>query len=163
MIGLPVLELEHGKNVGKVKDVFFNKHWILQGILLDNHHWFSSPKIVPWEELVSIGPDAVMIPSSDHVYVLQEDISRLRLAANGGNLIGLPVMTVNGKNLGKIDDVYLEDNLGKQIKGFELTDGLLTDLKEGIKKIRCDENITFGEDAVIVPVNVEQNMNETFE
>lgn len=162
MIGLPVIEIEHGKKIGSVKDIFFNNKWVLQGILLDTRHWFSSPRIVPWDELVSAGPDAVMIPSSDNVYTLQEDASRMRLAADGGSLIGLPVMTTNGRNLGKVDDVYLEENMGKQIKGFELTDGLFTDLQEGRKKIPCYENITFGEDAIIVPVNAEQDINETF-
>lgn len=161
IIGLPVMEIEHGKQVGQVKDIFFNHEWVLQGILLDTRQWFKSPRIVPWEELVSIGPDAVMIPSSDHVYTLQEDASRMRLAVDGGALIGLQVMTANGRNLGKIDDVYLDGNMGKQIKGFEITDGLLTDLQEGRKKIPCCDNITFGEDALIVPVDAEQDAGET--
>ncbi len=161
IIGLPVIEIEHGKKMGTVKDVFFNNEWVLQGILLDTRHWFSSPRIVPWDELVSVGPDAVMIPSSDHVYILQGDASQMRLAADGGKLIGLPVMTANGRNLGNIDDVYLEENMGKHIKGFELTDGLLTDLQEGKKMIPCYENMTFGEDAIIVPVHAEQDIEGT--
>jgi len=49
-----------------------------------------------------------------------------------------------------IEDVYFDEQMGKQIVGLELTDGLISDITEGRKVVMINEDAQLGEDAVIV-------------
>ncbi|UUZ89394.1 PRC-barrel domain-containing protein [Paenibacillus sp. P25] len=88
---------------------------------------------------------------------------RRQSALSGDHQVkGLPVITVNGQQLGVIEDVYLETNWGKQVIGYELTEGFISDLKEGRKWSPMPESVTVGEDAVIVPVHASEALEEIF-
>nr|WP_243864300.1 PRC-barrel domain-containing protein [Paenibacillus castaneae] len=66
----------------------------------------------------------------------------------------LPVVTVQGLQLGRVSDVYFYPNQGTQIIGYELTDGFVSDVMEGRKWLRAPSDpdaVLLGEDAIIVP------------
>jgi uncharacterized protein YrrD len=161
IIGLPVIAVKKGKQIGKVRDIMIDSEWNACGILLEHKRWFSSPKYVAWEDLISVGDDAVMLGSEDAVHSEEEKFPEVILW-NGSHrkIHGMPVVTVNGHQLGIIEDVYFGENMGRKIVGYELTDGLISDLREGRKWLPAPEQVTLGEDAVIVPVQSEQDLKE---
>ena len=63
------------------------------------------------------------------------------------------MLTVTGSELGRLENVYFLEEMGTLI-GYELTDGFLTDLKEGRKTLHPAERLTWGDDALIVPGDV---------
>ena len=72
------------------------------------------------------------------------------------------MITVGGHELGMVEDVYLDQNWGKQIVGYELSEGFISDLKEGRKWLPMPDSATKGEDAIIVPGHCAQEVEELF-
>jgi uncharacterized protein YrrD len=160
IIGLPVIEVSTAKQLGEVEDFVVGSDWRLQGILLGAKHWFSSPKFIYWDNIISFGEDAVTIPN-EAVLESNTDFTEAHFLVSGSAKIkGLPVITVNGIQLGMVEDVYFEGNMGKNIIGYELSDGFISDLQEGRKWLRAPDKLTIGEEAIIVPVHCEQNLEK---
>ncbi|CAM3363853.1 PRC-barrel domain-containing protein [Marinicrinis lubricantis] len=153
IIGLPVLDIETGKECGHCNDILISRNWSAAGILLDVKRWFASPRFVGWEDIISVGDDAITIPS---VAVLQELDKKAEDWFELKSLHGREMFTIHGHRIGAIENVYFPENMGRNILGFELTDGFLTDIQEGRHWIPLPDKITLGEDAVIVPVSAEQ-------
>ncbi|PYI53464.1 PRC-barrel domain-containing protein [Paenibacillus flagellatus] len=152
IMGLPVIEIEAGKQVGTAKDFLIDRDWNLQGVLLESKHWFASPRYVAWDDIVSIGADAVTIGNEEAVRSWDDESDTFGLLNGNFKLKGMPVITVNGDQLGLVEDVYFGEKMDKKIVGYELSGGFISDIKEGRKWLPSPESATIGEDAVIVPV-----------
>jgi len=155
LIGLPVIVIHSGKLVGTVKDAWFNEHWQVQGLVLDFAKWFGSAvKAIHWSSVIACGTDTVII-SSEEALIKLKPAEVLRAFYSGVvKLKDLPVMTVQGVQLGRVSDVYFYPNEGTQIVGYELTDGFVSDLMEGRKWLKAPSDpqaVLLGEDAIIVP------------
>ncbi|WP_424768776.1 PRC-barrel domain-containing protein [Paenibacillus sp. sgz302251] len=155
LIGLPVIVIHSGRRVGTVKDAWFDEHWRLCGIILDDAKWLHSyVKIVAWSEVLSCGEDAVIIASAEVVAQMKPKQLLRSFYTGLVKLRDLPVVTVQGLQLGRVSDVYFYPNQGTQIVGYELTDGFVSDLMEGRKWLRAPSDpdaVLLGEDAIIVP------------
>jgi uncharacterized protein YrrD len=162
IIGLPVIEADAGKHVGHVKDAWFDEHWQLEGIILDaGRRFLSSMKTVFWQDVLVCGEDAVLIMNEDSVRKSKvPDVQRC-FHTGKVRLKDLPVVTIDGEQLGRISDVYFDVLLGRQILGYELTDGFIADLMEGRKWLPAPpepDAIMLGEDAIIVPAGSETRL-----
>ncbi|MUT67257.1 PRC-barrel domain-containing protein [Paenibacillus sp. NEAU-GSW1] len=155
LIGLPVIVIHSGKHVGTVKDAWFDEHWKLLGLVLANAKRFATSVIlVKWSDVLTCGEDAVLISGEDAVVSVKA--SEILRSFNSGTvkLKDLPVVTVQGVQLGRLSDVYFYPFQGTQIIGYELTDGFISDLMEGRKWLRAPDDsdaVLLGEDAIIVP------------
>ncbi|MEF3303106.1 PRC-barrel domain-containing protein [Paenibacillus sp. GYB003] len=154
IIGLPVIAIETGKQAGTAKDVVIGRDWNVLGVLIDSKHWFSSSRYIAWDDIVSIGADAVTISDEQVVRPWNDDHADFVYLLDGGfKLKGLPVITANGDQLGFVEDVYFGTQMDKKILGYELSGGLISDLTEGRKWLPSPNEATLGEDAVVVPVH----------
>ena len=159
IIGLPVIVVDNGRKIGEVRDEMLGE-WELKGLLLDPKYWFGSARVLPCEGIHSLGTDAVMLSDLEAVHHLGDFTEHGRLFLSGKKkLLGLPVVTLNGEQLGYIEDVYFDEKMERQIIGFELTDGFISDITEGRKIVMIDERSQLGEDAVIVYGDIERKSN----
>lgn len=163
VIGLPVIEMSAGKQVGHVKDAWFDEHWQLGGIILDaGRRFFTSMKSVVWHDVLVCGEDAVIIMHEAAVKgTVKGDVQRT-FSTGTVRLKDLPVITASGEQLGRVSDVYFGELQGTQIVGYELTDGFIADVLEGRKwlpaPLQADE-VMLGNDAIIVPAGSENNLS----
>ncbi|MFC0212533.1 PRC-barrel domain-containing protein [Paenibacillus chartarius] len=152
IIGLPVVTIDTGKQVGTVKDMRIGSDWQLKAIVLESKTWFTEGRTVSSEHIAALGTDAVTVQSEEAV--MQDDYVQARpLAGGSGKLFGLPVLKTNGERLGVIEDVYFGRNLEIPVVGFELSEGFVTDLQEGRKTLAIPEHAKLGEDAIVVPTD----------
>ncbi|WP_055105161.1 PRC-barrel domain-containing protein [Paenibacillus ihumii] len=162
MIGLSVFDVEGGKQVGKVLDVVLNEDWTISGIVLEGKAMFSSNcKVVPWEDIVAYGEDAVMIRNQQAVHRWGAENIQLTFVSGNGKLKELPVLTEDGTMIGYVADVYFDQDLGNTITGIEISDGFISDLMEGRKILPLIPGMTKGENAIMVPPNSEQWLEKT--
>lgn len=63
-------------------------------------------------------------------------------------MLGKPMVTYNGENIGLLEDVYIQENLGT-IVGYEVSDGFFADISEG-RKVLENTSISIGEDTIVV-------------
>jgi uncharacterized protein YrrD len=159
MIGLPVL-LDSGKRVGHIQDIGFDEFWRLSCLVLDTKVWFRrAVRIVKWDDVAICGEDAVIIRRPGSVATIRRS-ELLRTFQTGiVQLKELPVVTVDGQELGRVSDVYFRKSEGTQMIGYELTDGFLADVFEGRRRLVFPdgpEGVTLGEDAILVPASCDR-------
>ena len=141
IVGLPVLNLRSGDTIGWISDVVFNdKARKVNGVVLEGGHFFHSAKGIPRKYIAAVGKDALTI--SD--YVVQE-IQGTKWSEKVGNQI----FTQGGEAQGTIEDVFLDDS-AENIVGFEVSDGLFSDLIAGRGTILLENVMVDGRDVLIV-------------
>ncbi|ANE47209.1 hypothetical protein SY83_14100 [Paenibacillus swuensis] len=160
IIGLPVIDVESGKKLGKVNDIFLSADQELKAVTIDAKHWFSSSRFIAWEDIAGFGDDAVTIPNELVIRSFEETNPWIAFLSGNKKLKEMSVMTVTGNQLGLISDVYFDPELGTKMIGLELTDGFISDLKEGRKWMRLPETVTIGDDTIVVPAESEDALEE---
>ena len=141
IIGLPILDLATGQTIGWVQDlVLDNDKDEVVGILLEGGHFFHSSKGIPKEAIVTVGKDALT--------VREKKVEELK-GTRWSDKVGNKVYTQGGDARGAIEDVFLDDSVGKMV-GFEVSDGLFADLLHGRGTILRPRVMIDGKDILIV-------------
>jgi len=138
--GLPVVVVDSGRAVGRVKDVVFDLgQGRLSGFIVVSR---GSRAFLPFEQVhslgasaVTIGAEAVLVPSFP--------------APVGASPVGKSVLTREGQLLGTIDDVLFDPESGA-VWGYQVTAGFISDFVEGKKAVVLTEEIVEGPDSVVV-------------
>jgi uncharacterized protein YrrD len=162
IIGLPVLAVDSGKRVGHAKDILIDPTWHIRGIVLETKHWFSSLRFVEEANILACGEDAITIANENAIRNLNDDNQLYAFISGKRCMKGTPVITVGGHQLGMVEDVYLEQDWGRQIVGFELSEGFLSDVRDGRKWLPLPVQAIRGEDAIIVPVHCTREIKGSF-
>ncbi|WP_282936425.1 PRC-barrel domain-containing protein [Paenibacillus sp. RC67] len=161
VIGLPIICVQSGKQVGTAKDLLLGDAWQVEAVLLETKHWFATPSCILWKDVIALGEDAITIEHEEVISRLDDEQCYTSLVNGDRKLKGMPVLTINGQQLGIVDDVYLDQNRGKKVIGYELTEGFISDLKEGRKWLPLPDSVTVGKDAIIVPVHCNDTLEES--
>jgi len=141
IVGLPVLCLKTGNQIGWVKDVVFDEDSRkLSGVLLESSHLFHSDKGIPREAIVAVGKDALTV---------RDQVVQKIQGVKWSHKVGNQVFTQKGEAKGTIEDVFLDD-AAENIVGFEVSDGLFSDLLDGRGTIFHDNVMVDGKDVLIV-------------
>ncbi|MEA4900427.1 PRC-barrel domain-containing protein [Desulfitobacterium sp.] len=141
LIGLPVLDLKSGNAIGWIQDVVFDSTaQRVSGLLLENGHIFRTGKGLPRSMVAAVGKDALTV--KDNVV---QDIKGIKWTEKVGNQI----FTQGGEAKGTIQDVFLDDS-AESIVGFEVSDGLFSDLIQGRGAILQENVMIDGKDVLIV-------------
>ncbi|MHB8125135.1 MAG: PRC-barrel domain-containing protein [Desulfitobacteriaceae bacterium] len=141
IIGLPIIDLNNGDQVGWVKDVIFDQDKdVVAGIILEGGYLFKADKGIPRQALISVGKDAITVANSS-----LKEIIGLKWSQKVGN----KVYTQGGDAQGTIEDIFLDD-AAEHIVGFEISDGLFADLIEGRGAIFKQHVMVDGKDILIV-------------
>ncbi|MGZ9584789.1 PRC-barrel domain-containing protein [Paenibacillus marinisediminis] len=151
LIGLPVYDIETGKRLSKVRDIWLSEQWEITHLELEGRTIYSRTiPVVAWEHVVACGEETVMLKSQELVHKVKgNSTEQARTFLQGPHRIKeLPVITTEGSQLGRVADVYFQPQLGNTITGLEITDGLLSDLLEG--RIQFEGTGLMGTDAIIV-------------
>lgn len=158
LIGLPVYDIETGKRLSTVKDIWLSSNWEITHLELQGSGLYSrKTSVVAWKHITACGEEAVMVQNGQ---VIQET-SGIE-AVNGRTFLQgphrvkeLPVVTIDGSQLGSIADVYFQPHMGNTIIGLEITDGLWSDLFEG--RMQFEGTGRMGVDTIIVPRTIASN------
>jgi uncharacterized protein YrrD len=143
-----------------VTDICFDQHWRLTGLILSARRWWFATvyRIVTWDEVLVCGSDAVLISGKAAVTAAGDDDIQRTFQNGPFRLKDLPVVTREGRQLGRVSDVYFNPDMGTPIVGYELTDGFVSDLMEGRKWLKTPvdpEEVTLGENVILVPTHSE--------
>lgn len=161
MIGLAVFDVENGKEIGKIHDFILDENFTIQGLELEGKTLFSPHvKTIAWEDIEAYGEDAVMVRSQETIRKTDADEIPLTFQSGARKLKEMQVLTEDGMMLGRISDVYFEQDQGNTILGLEISDGFMSDLMEGRKWLPCTPDMSVGENAVMVPPLSEQRLEK---
>ncbi|WP_424951902.1 PRC-barrel domain-containing protein [Deinococcus sp.] len=160
IIGRKIVTLDGGERVDSVHDLIFDEQGNrVLALLVDEGGWFHAAKVVAFSSVRSIGEDAVMIASADDVVSARDNAVIAAAMESKSGLAGLNLLTTDGKDLGRIADVFFDETTG-QVVGYEATGGLFSDLSSGRTFVPAPESVTIGAEAAIVPPAVAHAMEE---
>lgn len=150
VIGLPVLETETGMQIGEITEVIVDiEAAFVYGFIIAGANWFASESIIVFKDLFSLGQDAMMV-RNQHV------IRQLNTMANVNNkyylrdLFDKQIFTDSGLRLGILADIFF-DSITGEIKWYQVSDSIVTDLLYGRMMMPLPQAQTVGQDKVIVP------------
>jgi len=150
IIGKPVLSRADGEKLNSVKDIIIGKdHTHVIALLINEGGLFSKPIVVPINNVVSFGKDAVVITESqaavraDHV---PEVAQALEMDEKLG---GKPVFSETGEQHGKLSDIYFDDKTGA-LTGVDVTDLGPGSASKAVAFLDISDIISFGADAVVI-------------
>ncbi len=161
MSGLKVIGQSDGADLGAVRTLIFDYETSrVLGLLVSEKELFGliDAQVVPWEAVRVIGKDDVMVSGRDALIKAHDD-PRIAEELEGENtLVGRPIHTTDGKDLGTFSDIYF-DNDGN-IVGYEVSGGLFSDAMSGRHYMPVPESFTLGEDIALVPPEVGTQMEK---
>jgi uncharacterized protein YrrD len=136
LIGRPVLDLATATTVGTVDDVVVDPAG-RRAVGLHLGKTGSAPgDWLAWERISAIGTDAVTIEAADRAEPFVDDPTRRALRSGGA--LGGRVLTDQGRDVGVLDDVTIED------------DGSLSSLVVGTMTVAPEELLGIGSYATVV-------------
>ena len=160
VIGRKIVTLDGGERIDSVRDLIFDEQGNhVLALLVDEGGWFHAARVIAFSSVRSIGEDAVMIGSADDVVSARDNATIAAAMESKSGLAGLNLLTTDGKDLGRIADVFFDEASG-QVIGYEATGGLFSDLSSGRTFVPAPESVTIGAEAAIVPPAVAHAMEE---
>ncbi len=146
ILGLPVISLATGKEIGIVNDLVWCPHIRkITYILLDETGILHQPRFIRYHDVTNIGKDAITVA----VDSLPEGETKPQDSPRVTQITGVPVLTTEGENLGTVEDVVFAVEDG-ELLGCEISGGLFEDLISGRSILPWDAVVTWGEETIIV-------------
>lgn len=163
VIGLPVICIQSGNQIGIIRDIACDPESAVFGFILEPKSLMHKGKALLISDLKAIGEDAVTVYMDE----ITKDIDKveekyhevLRGLYYSEKLRGLKVITTNGNELGLVEDVYFDEEVGT-IVGYELSEGIVADITEGRKYLPKPDHLTEGKDVLIVPRSSQDQLKD---
>lgn len=146
IIGLPIIDLATGLRVAEVRDLICDQEALrVTALLVEKGSLVRSAKALAWEDIHSVGSDAVTIKSAKLIKTVGKTGP-----SPGNRYMYKQVITTSGQYLGRIDDIAVNTSNGR-ILGCVLTDGILGDFISGKAIIPLVESAKLSAENMIVP------------
>ncbi|MCL5264701.1 MAG: PRC-barrel domain-containing protein [Chloroflexi bacterium] len=148
---LPVLTFDSGKKIATVQGVLpTSDHRRILALLVDEGGWFAEAKVLPFRAIKTVGRDAIVISNEQAIIRISED-SEIKKAFDERKVVtGLRMFTEDGRDLGTIEDVFLDEVTG-EAKGFEVAGGFLTTITRGRIFVPMPDRLKVGDEIAYVP------------
>lgn len=156
IIGLMITSEAEGAELGRVKDLIFDHGTDeMVGLLVSERELFGliDAKVIPWNQVRSIGANSVMVPSENAVINAGSDARISNIMGRDTALSGTTVRTTEGQDLGTFADMYIDESTG-QVVGYEVSGGFFADSMSGKHYIANSPDIRIGRDVALVPTEV---------
>lgn len=161
VIGLNVVTIDNGTKIETVDDIAYDPttHQIV-ALLVDSGGLFSTAKVILMDDVHNIGEDAVIVPNADVIKTLKELADGVRsISESNKHLVTTNILTIDGKQLGRVTDIYFDSTNGS-VESMEVSQGGLKTMTEGKKSIKPSDIVTIGADATIVSAYIEEKFED---
>jgi uncharacterized protein YrrD len=160
LIGKPVIAYDSGRKVGTVRDLIFSENQsALVALLTEEPRWFGSGKIVLVTDIKAIGIDGILINTAESIQSAKNVPAVQHVIEQQNILRGTEIMTIGGRNLGKMVDLYFNAKTG-DVEGYEVSGGVFSDAYTGRSFVPVNKTFHIGQDFAFVPDSVTEMMEE---
>ncbi|OIP77160.1 MAG: hypothetical protein AUK48_04480 [Oscillatoriales cyanobacterium CG2_30_44_21] len=160
MIGKPVVAYNSGEEFRTIVDLIFDQeNNQLLGFLVDEGGWFSNALVLPLTNIQAIGADAVIVASKDAIASAEQFPAIQSILERNNILKGTRIMTLDGRDLGTMVDLYFDDTTGA-IEGYEVSGGIFADAYSGRSFVPAPDTLKIGEEMAFVPSETAELMEE---
>jgi uncharacterized protein YrrD len=158
IVGLPVISISDGNEIGKVKNVIINAaKGTVDFFIIDSGARSLAGGVIPAGRVLGIGEYALTIQEPDDISDIVKIPAAIELLQKNITVSGTRVLTKKGSLLGEAGDIYINEDDNYGIIGVEFIPDK-PDLKNGI--IPRSSIITFGKNLLVVDDNVMDSLTE---
>lgn len=144
ILGLPIISITEGTELGKVRSLVINPAiGAVAALAIDDGKWYLGAKLLPFSAITGLGEYAVTIENGNSVILYNENQEFEKLLTSEIAVIGTKVLTKSGRILGKVNE-FIVDLSGK------ITACEVEDVNGDITHLPAQRILTFGKDVLIV-------------
>jgi len=144
ILGLPVISIMEGKELGNVKGLVINPNGgIVTALVRDEIKWYLEAKLLPFSAITGVGEYAVTIEDSSSVASITTAPEFEKLLSDDIKVIGTKVLTKSGRIQGKVTEILIDD--AGQITACEIED-----VSGQSAEIPAQRILTYGKDVLII-------------
>ncbi len=148
IIGLPVVSISDGNEIGKVKNIMINAvKGTVDFFVIDSAMRSLAGGVIPVAKVLGIGADALTILEADDVSDIVKIPAAIDLLQKNITVRGTRVLTRKGSLLGEAGDIYVNEDDACGIVGVEFVPGTQK-VQAGV--IPRETIITFGKNLLVV-------------
>ncbi|RSK28027.1 photosystem reaction center subunit H [Bacillus sp. HMF5848] len=148
IVGLPIISIAAGTQVGKVKSLVINPDkGSVDFLTIEHEDWQVSVKAIPFKKVVGIGEYAVTVESENAVIDLNEIPIANQLVNKKIKITNTKVMTRKGELIGEVNEYFVDEDTG-------LILGTSLNVQGRDVALASDSVLTFGKDIIIVKEDV---------
>ncbi len=149
--GLPVVSIEEGEEIGKVRMLIPDPHKPeIIGVVIEDKEWFRGAKIVTFEKIFGIGESAVTVVNKEQLSKVDSFPEVEDVLLRGITLLGSRVLTKKGEFLGRVDEFYIE--MDGKIVAYEI------DMENDVKFLPSEEVLTVGKGIIIAKEDAKERL-----
>lgn len=144
MLGLPIISISEGLEIGTVKSLVINpEKGSVDFLTIEHEDWQVSVKAIPFKKVIGIGEYALTVDSEGAVIDLNEIPIANQLVNKKIKITDARVMTRKGELLGSVMEFFTDEENGHVI-------GMLIKIKDKEVILPSETVLTFGKDILIV-------------
>lgn len=153
ILGLPIISISDGNEVGKVKGILINADkGAIDFFVVDSGVQAIGTRVIPTEDILGIGEYALTIEYEDIIRDISSIPPAVDLLQKDVKVKNTRVLTKKGRLIGETGDIYVDEDEFCNIAGVEFTSYVD---QSGVRIIPRQNVITFGKNLIVVTEDVE--------
>lgn len=158
ILSLPIISLKEGQQIGFVRNLVIDPNAkSVAALIVDPRGFFKEQRIIPYNKVVSIGENVITVGAEKQAEKATNLPDIMELLKEKAALIGIKVITANGKTLGLIEEFYVDAESGA-ISCLEISGGKIDGLFKGKARMNADDVLTIGADVVVAAKGCEERL-----
>ena len=157
ILGLPIISIAEGEEIGKVKSLVINpEKGSIDFITIEHEDWQVSVKAIPFKKVIGIGEYAVTIEGENSIIDLNEIPIANQLVNKKIKIMDAKVMTRKGELLGTVGEFFANEENGNVI-------GMVVQMPDRDVILPAETVLTFGKEILIVSEDASSHYLDTAE
>ena len=144
ILGLPVISITEGRELGMSKTLLIDApNRVVAAITIEDEDWYRGVKLIPYDNVIAVGDDAVTINNSENILTLDAAGDFETLLDDNIRVIGTKAITRTGTIQGNISEIFIGED--GSIEKCEIT------TPEGsTSEVTADQVSIFGKEVTVI-------------
>ena len=144
ILGLPVIRITEGRELGMSKTLLIDApNRVVAAITIEDEDWYRGVKLIPYDNVIAVGEDAVTINNSENILTLDAAGDFETLLDDNIRVIGTKAITRSGVIQGNITEIFIGED--GSIEKCEIT------APEGsTSEVTADQVSIFGKEVTVI-------------
>lgn len=153
IIGLPIISISDGMEVGKVKNIIINaEKGAIDYIVVDSGIQILNERVISTHNILGIGEYALTIENDGAINDLSKIPAAVDLLQKNVQVRGTKVLTKKGRLIGEIGDIFINEDENCSVVGLEF---IADAIQKKISIIPRKNVITLGKNLTVVTEDIE--------
>ncbi|HHV63982.1 MAG TPA: hypothetical protein GXX46_02735 [Peptococcaceae bacterium] len=142
LIRIPVIDQNTEQRLGWVKDILFDeKNNTITGIIMEKDSFLKSQQEkIAREDIISFDKDSIAVEK-----LTEKNVGGIAWSEK----IGAEVYSGEGEIKGTVVDIFV-DNLVHNVLGYEISDGIFSDLVKGREAVLKENILAASQDVIVI-------------